>query len=233
MKKTIDHILFEAVDEVIKKFGKKPSSSFGTNGNNKGGQIQIGICKTEVAHSRVTGKDKEFINVEITHVWKDGAQRLIDAINAVVPKNVFIATPANQEGKIFLKVNIDMKNEIPNYITKICDAIKQLKEYNETYVDRLCDRLFDYIENVVTSADEEMAQKNAINSWREMLERLNDPKVREKLLLYQTTNDYANIYGHVLKPSNVRDILDQMPTASFVAQRHVWKDIWHRALTTI
>ena len=167
------------------------------------------------------------------HVYfeNDLKDQELDAITSAVPKHVFIARPSKKsENIVVLKVNIDMKNEIPNYIGKMCDAIKQVGEYNERNVDNVCDTIFDYVDEVVTSADEETAQKNAIGSWREILEKLNDPETRKRLLLYQTTNDYANIYGHVLSPGNVQSVLDQMPTASFVAEKHTWNNTFNRQL---
>lgn len=204
--------------------GQQPIASQGRKGN-----LQIAYGKAEVAHSQKTGLDKEYIAIYLGHVWKDGSERLVNAIQSAIPKQILYAVvdKSNKE-KVVLKVNIDLKNEIPNYIAKIGESIKQLNEYSEASIDNFCTRLYDVIDNVVTSNDTKNAERVTISNWKEMLERLNDPKVRQRLLNYQMSNQYAKSYGNVLSPTNKQDILDQFPNASFVVERSTWEKKFNR-----
>ena len=228
-----ENLLSKIIAEAIRKIKpKNPYVSGPSQGSNRigRGMLSIGNCKTEVAHSSVTNTDKEYISVELTHVWSDRAQNLINAINTSVPKHVLIAALPKPEkpGTIVLKVNIEMKNEIPNVINKMRDAIKQLNDYNERNIDYVCDQIFNYVDGVVVTADKNGAREKSIANWRDMLQKLKDPAVREKLLNYQTTDDYANIYGHVLSADNKFLVLTQKPDASFVAEKHTWERVFNR-----
>lgn len=232
-------ILKEVVEEGFGKFRKFPKATSQQQGQTDGkrrGKLQIAGCRTEMRKSAVTGEMKEYIAVYLGHVWGDGAESLVNAINGAVPKHIMnaIVTPPDGNikgrdgGRVLIRVNIDMKNEIPNAVNKMAEAIKQLNDYTESSVDKVCDTIFDRVDNVVTSKDEENAQNMAVSNWQEMLQKLNDPEVRKRLLAYQMTDDYARAYGHVLSPGNVNKILNQFPNASFVAEKHTWEAEFNR-----
>lgn len=214
------------MNEGFRKFGKPAAQANGP----KKGNLQIAYCKADKKRSAVTGQEKEFISVCLGHVWKDGAQRLVDAINSAVPKHIMNAALGTGNERVIIRVNIDMKNEIPNVTAKLEDAIKQLGEYTDASVETVCNQIFDAVDSVATSTDVENAQNKSIENWKDMLEKLEDPEVRKRLLKYQTTNDYARAYGHILSPGNVQDVLDQFPTASFVAERSTWLKIFNRTV---
>lgn len=228
MKRLLFDTIMESINEAgFRKFNK---GGFPTQNqaNQKKGILQISYCKADKARSAVTGQEKEYISVYLGHVWKDSAQKLVDAINSAVPKHIMNAALAKGNDRVVIRVNIDMKDEIPNVIAKLENSIKQLGEYSDASVETVCTQLYDEIDSVAVSADVENARNTSISNWQEMLEKLNDPEVRKRLLKYQTTNDYANTYGHVLSPSNVKDILDQFPTASFVVEKSTWRKQFNR-----
>ena len=195
----------------------------------RSGNLQISYGKAEVARSKKTGLDKEYIAIYLGHIWKDGGQRLADAIQSAIPKQILYATVDNtSKERVVLKVNIDLKHEIPNYIAKIGEAIRQLNDYSEYSIDNFCSRLYDVIDNVVTQEDSKNAERITISNWKEMLERLTDPSVRQRLLNYQMSNQYAKSYGNVLSPNNKQDILDQFPNASFVVEASTWRNKFNR-----
>ena len=218
--------LGKKINEGFRKFGK-PSAQ---GNSQKKGNLQIAYCKADKKRSAVTGQEKEFISVCLGHVWKDGAQKLVDAINSAVPKHIMNAALGSGNERVIIRVNIDMKNEIPNVTAKLEDAIKQVGEYTDASVETVCNQIFDAVDSVATSADVENAQNKSIENWKDMLEKLEDPEVRKRLLKYQTTNDYARAYGHILSPGNVQDVLDQFPTASFVAERSTWMKVFNRTV---
>lgn len=227
LKESIRKIIFETIEESggFRKF--KKSSTGSTPGNRKG-NLQIAYCKSAKAKSSVTGKETEYIAVCLSHVWKDGLNTLVDAINKSVPAKVMNAIVNNNT--VIIRVNLAMKNEIPNYVMKMGESIKQLNDYSEQSIDNLCVSIFDEVDEVATTADLDNAKEKSISNWMEMLSLLEDPQVRQRLLRYQTTNDYARTYGHILSPNNVKDVLDQFPTASFVAEASTWKRIFNRTI---
>ena len=210
----------------FRRFAKSASQG---NGQKKG-NLQIAYCKTDKKRSAVTGQEKEFISVCLGHVWKDGAQKLVDAINSAVPKHIMNAALGTGNERVIIRVNIDMKDEIPSVTAKLEDAIKQVGEYSDASVETVCNQIFDAVDSVATSSDIANAQTKSIENWKDMLEKLEDPEIRKRLLKYQTTNDYARAYGHILSAGNVQDVLDQFPTASFVAERSTWLKQFNRTV---
>lgn len=208
-------------------FRRFKKSSTSTPGHRKG-NLQIDHVRINKAFSQATNTEKEYISVILSHVWKDGVQQLVDAINQSVPKHIMNAAPKNNTVEI--RVNIAMKDEVPYYVNKLSDAIKQLNDYSEQSVDNMCVSIYDAIDEVATPDDINNAKEKSISNWQDMLSRLEDPNVRRQLLRYQTTNDYARAYGHVLSPNNVKDVLSQFPTASFVAEASTWKRIFNRTI---
>lgn len=222
LKKIISDIILQEAG--FRKY-KKPVQS--TPGDRKG-NLQIAYSKTAIARSAKTGKETEYIAVYLSHVWKDGRQNLVNAINSSVPSNILNAIEFNNT--VVIRVNIAMKYDIPNYVAKMGEAIKALNDYSERSIDNLCVSIFDEVEEVVTSQDINNANERIISNWQEMLTKLEDPQTRLQLLRYQTTNDYANTYGHVLSSNNVKEILDQFPRASFVTEASTWRKKFHRTI---
>lgn len=228
---SIKNIISETISNVLNEAGfRKFSKPSGSQNTQRKGNLQIAYCKADKKRSAVTGQEKEFISVCLGHVWKDGAQRLVDAINSSVPSHIMHAALGEGNERVVIRVNIDMKNEIPNVVAKMNDAIKQLGEYSEASIDTVCSEIFDEVDSVATNSDIENAQSKSISNWKEMLEKLEDPEIRKRLLKYQTTNDYARAYGHILSPNNVQDVLDQFPNASFVAERSTWMKVFNRSV---
>lgn len=196
------------------------------NGSRKG-YIQISKCKV----MDVNGE--ECLAVLLGHVYKDGAQKLANAINSSLPQDIMFAKaqPGDRAGdRAVIYVKANAKERVNSVLAKLRDAIISVDDYNEQSIDNLCDVIYDRIDRLVTSADRETAQANKINNWREMLERLQDPSVREALLKYQTTSNYSQLYGHVLSPRNIKMVLDQKPDASFVTTPSAWKTKFNRTI---
>lgn len=222
LKKIISDIILQEAG--FRKYQKSVQSKPG----NRKGNLQISYSRTAIGRNAKTGKETEYIAVYLSHVWKDGVQNLVNAINSSVPSNVMHA--AETKNTVVIRVNIAMKNDIPNYVAKMGAAIKALNDYSEQSVDNLCVSIFDEVDEVATSQDIDNAKERTISNWQEMLAKLEDPQTRLQLLRYQTTNDYAVTYGHILSSKNVKDILDQFPKASFVAEASTWKKIFHRSV---
>ena len=227
INKVISNVLNEAFGGFNKFQKYKKKAPADPNAPRKG-KLQMEHPMVKKAKSSVTGEEKEYIAAYLTHVWADGAQKLADAINSSVPKHVMDAQVDGN--KVLLRVNISAKNEIPTVINKMCAGIKQLNDYDEAHVEGICDRFFNFIDTVATGEDLENAKKRSISTWKEMLEKLNDPDVRKRLLKYQMSNDYARQYGNVLSPGNVKRVLDQFPSASFVVERSTWERVFNRTI---
>lgn len=224
MRRLIESVISEAG---FRKFGYKKNLS-DPNSPRKG-KIQVDHCKLEKARSAATGQEKEYIAVYLGHVFGDSAQKLVSAINSSVPQTVLNAAQTDKgRSKVVLRVNIDRKEEIPKVVHQLKSAITSLDDYDENSIQNLCDTVYDAVDSVATSGDIENAEQTKIRNWRDMMKRLEDPEVRKQLLMYQTTNDYARQYGHVLSANNVMNILSQCPTASFVTERSTWLNKFKR-----
>lgn len=210
-----------------KKYGKRAPSD--PNATRKGRiQIDHGAVETK---RRADGSEREVIAIYLGHVFADGADKLISAINSKVPPTVMVARPTTGgRSKVVLYVNPDKVAEIPSVVQSLGQAIRSLDDYDDSSIEKLCSDVFDHADSVATSSDVESAEKRKIGNWKDMLTRLQDPDVRKALLMYQTTDNYARQYGHVLSPANVKSVLDQCPTASFVTERSTWRSKFNRSV---
>lgn len=225
LTRNIIHTLLSEAN--FRKYGKPSSSD--SNGKRKG-RLTINYAKSEQKRSAVTGQMKECICVGLGHVFKDGVSELINAINTHVPQNILNAAIGDNISRVVLRINIQKINEINSIIDKLEDAIKSVGDYTDDSIESVCSSLYDNIDSVATSQDIENAHNASIKTWQDMLERLNDPEVRKRLLRYQMTNDYARAYGHVLSSRNIHQVLDQFPNASFVAKPSTWTKIFKRTV---
>ena len=228
-EKDLHRMVYNVLSEAgFRKFGSGKSKASKLK---KGANLQISHAQSATHIHSTNGKELEYIQVILTHVWGDG-EDLINAINSVQQfKGLMKAVKSGKSGSIILNVNIDRKDEIPNYLDELNNSIASLGEYSEKSIENVCFELYDVISETTLSSDIENAQKRSISNWTEMLSKLNDPEVRKQLLRFQTTNDYARQYGHILSPTNVKEVLSQFPSASFVAEKETWKKRFNRLVS--
>lgn len=231
IKSTIQRVLNEA----FKKWGGGYGGGYqkkspGVKGARQG-YIQISRCKTVTKPDPSTGEDVEYIAIQLGHIYTDGARDLVTAINNAVPQDVMQAKLNLGGGdRVILYVKAEDKGQINSVVPQLRDAIVSVHDYNEKSIDTLCDVIFDRADRVITSKDKENAEKSKIGNWKDMLKRLQDPDVRMRLLTYQTTSNYGQLYGHVLSQRNIKSILDQKPDASFVTTPNKWARDWNRSI---
>lgn len=187
----------------------------------KGGHIQVGNISDKTV-TDANGNNSEYVEVGLGHVYANKAQELADRINATVPPTVMRAKTSNGNDRVVLCIPKDKIADVPKVASQLESAIKSLSQYSEEYVERLCKNLQYSIEDRVTEEDNINAEKSKISNWKDLMSRLDDPEVRKRLLMLQTTENYGRQYGHVLSQNNIKEILLQMPTASFVTTRSGW-----------
>ena len=191
IKDTIRRVLTEAGWSRWKGgggFGGGQKKSPGVKGARQG-YIQISGVKAEMHKNPATGQDEEYLAIKLGHVYTDGARDLVNAINNAVPQDVMHAR-ANLNGgdRVILYVRVEDKAQINSVVPQLRDAIVSTHDYNEKSIDTLCDVIFDRADRAITSKDKENAQNAKIRNWKDMLQRLQDPDIRKRLLTYQTTN---------------------------------------------
>lgn len=236
MKRTIrltesrlNSIIRTAVLEAIKKRWPKKSEGDGETGAaKKRGNLTVAGSVSMTGNSK-DGTKKEFIKVYLTHVWGGSEDKLAQAINSAIPKQ-FMFAKKGEHGGVELLVNMDTTSELPNYMAKIGEAIKQLDEYTPKSIENVCDIIPKAVNSTATAEDIENAKVARISNWQEMLTKLNDPKVRQRLLRYQMTPECERKYGHILSPNNIKEVLDQFPEASFVCEAHTWMEQFNRTV---
>jgi len=209
-----------------KKFNK-----FNNNTSSKS-FIRISHCEAKKARSKVTGKEKEYLEAYVDGINPTDRQQLINSWAANIPNNIMVAVahPKYDKG-IILKINIDKINELgTTFIDKITNCIKSLGTYNDTSADSFGDSLMDKIAQCPTEADIANSNANIASNWKEMLTKLQDPNFRKTLLNFQTTVACAKKYGHVLSKKNVMSILSQNPMASFVTTPETWRLKFNRQI---
>ena len=200
----------------------KPASSNGGQGTSgKGGKLQVGNISDTVVKD-ASGQEVGYVEVGIGHVYADKAKDLADRINSTVPPTVMKAKTSAGNDRVILYIPKDKLGDVQKVQSQLESAIKSLDQYNEEYVERFCRNLSYSIEDRVTEEDTINAEKNKIKNWKDLMSRLDDPEVRKRLLMLQTTENYGRQYGHVLSQNNIKEILLQFPSASFVTTRSGW-----------
>ena len=120
--------------------------------------------------------------------------------------------------------------KIANEVIKISENKKYRTPYgydNEA-LERLGNRIANAAKNIASKADIESAENRISDSWVQILSNLNDPNVRNKMLMFQTTAYGAKKLGWKLSPGNIMDILSQKPDATFAAGANYWADYGRR-----
>lgn len=85
------------------------------------------------------------------------------------------------------------------------------------------DRIRQRIDGTPLQQDVETANEKILDNWEQVLQQVNDPKVRKQLLMYQMTDSFAANYGWRLSRANIAAILTQKPDATFVTSREMWE----------
>lgn len=107
--------------------------------------------------------------------------------------------------------------------------MQQTKHYFPASVTKMIDNIEKFIATTPTNAEIEANDKIIASNWRELLGTLNDPEVRKKFLLFQTTSACHSRYSDAaLSPGNVAMVLAADPDATFVTDAHTWRSIFKR-----
>lgn len=211
----INKILHEAV---ISRFGQNLKNQKSNSGN-----IKIeNVFKRE--------KDgKEYAVVKLTNIRDNTKKEICTNINNA-SNGVFNAVPAQESGKIFLYCDVANKNNVPDVLESIEDSILSMNAYREKVdaIKTFCSQLYDAVDSVVTNADIENQNKLAYQNWENMLQQLKDPAVKARLRRYFIKQMNVGNAGHVLSLANVQEIYDADPDATFVLEKHTWKEKYNR-----
>lgn len=129
-------------------------------------------------------------------------------------------------------INEFYNRSLPQFHKTISDAIAgkrirggQMKtEY--LHLENLPEQIRHRIDATPLQQDIDTAQQNITDNWEKVLEKINDPEVRKRLLLYQMTDSFAANYGWQLSRANIASILQQKPDATFVTSLEMWEKIF-------
>ena len=208
-----------------KSWGNK--SSFNGGGSTKEWSPQVKIAR--VKHDDNTNTDKMIIT--ITWVKAQDYSVLASNCNKIAP-DVFTLTKKPGDTVSFdIIVNLDKIDEFKNnYIDTIVDVLRKTMHYTKSSLDSLGESIVDKVNEAPTPQEIAQSRETIAGNWMDMLNKMNDPEVRKKLLLYQTTVSYEREYGWKLSPNNVHEILAQNPLATFVTSERGWKREFNRTV---
>lgn len=236
--KLTEHNIKEAIRDVINEAfynnGYKRSNWYGKS-SYKPSQKQPGVPRQgnlKIARCLFDDQSNQVI-VHLGHVFADGARELANAIRSKVPADIMgvqTSDGANGGPRVILTVDAKNKERVKDVVNELRQAIESVQDYTDDSIDYVCDKIYDSIDAVATQEDIDNADKLRASNWREMLQRLQDPAVRQALLMYQTTDNYSRLYGNTLSMGNVKQVLEQRSDACFVTEKSVWKRLFNRSI---
>lgn len=133
---------------------------------------------------------------------------------------------------IWLKIKKDKINEFLGIIDSFKLFLLNTNNYKEEFVDTFIEKLRLYIETTPNIEEETENERKIATTWKELLKQLEDPELRKKFLIFQTTYTCQHsIPDAVLSRSNVAEVLNADPQATFVTNAHCWlRDFNRRVL---
>jgi hypothetical protein len=141
--------------------------------------------------------------------------------------NIF--TIKQEDKTIWICVAEDKIDDFKNSLDQLETVLKNTKNYTEKSIISTIDKIEDFIESTPNAADEETNNRNIATNWRELLQSLQNPDVRKKFLIFQTTYTCSNEFSDAkLSPANIASVLAADPQASFVTNAHTWRDTFKR-----
>lgn len=156
----------------------------------------------------------------------------ITELNSVSDGSFQFMLKNNNDGKsLFLVVKANMLDNFLNTIPSIEQKMNELEHYNTESLNAFFVKVKDIIEQTPTAKDKEKNTENINKTWKDLLQTLKDPKVREKFLLLQTTPTFAKLFNEsnlILSPNNVRRVLLSDPQATFVTNIVTWRNTFNR-----
>lgn len=194
----------------------------------------------EIEYNDETDEDEYVIRVSA--IYPQHAYRVVEACMKLPEYSEGIFDIGRVQGdntcfNIFVKEN-NLEVFAKNAAQKIADEVIKISEnkrfktpygYDQQALERLGSRIANSAKNVASKADIEAADNRISDSWMQILNNLNDHKVREKMLMFQATAAGAKKLGWKLSNGNIFDILSQKPDATFCAGINYWHD-YGRAL---
>lgn len=146
----------------------------------------------------------------------------ISGINKVNPEVFFVKQSISKATWLWIK-----NGKFDEFIadtSALEDFLKNTNNYQDASISSFCEKIENYASS--TPTEEEIASNNKIiaTNWRELLDTMNDPEVRKRFLLFQTTYTCMSVLKDaVLSPANVTQVLMADPQATFVTDKNTWE----------
>lgn len=151
----------------------------------------------------------------------------VDVVNKLYP-SIFKVVPGEKFISKFI-INKDKVSDFDSVSDVLENTLIQTKHYVDSSVSKMIDSIEKFIATTPTNDEIEANDKIIAKNWRELLGTLNDPEVRKKFLLFQTTSTCHSKYSDAaLSPGNVAMVLAADPDATFVTDAHTWQTLFKR-----
>lgn len=210
-------------------FGQNRNSKFGGASTPSGKEWVPQVVSGNVEKNDRTNED--WFAIKLAWVMNQDRGILMNNFNKVAP-NVFQVTPnLKEQNSLFIKIAVnELDNFKNNFLPQVIDVLRKTMHYKPSVLDSLGDSIADKIDSTPTSADIEKSRDSIGNNWMDMLNKMNDPETRKKMLMFQTTVAYEREYGSKLSRNNIQEILSQNPNATFVTNAVTWRDVFKHSI---
>lgn len=143
-------------------------------------------------------------------------------INKINPDVFFVRQSISKSTWLWIKSG--KYDEFISDTSALENFLKSTNNYQDSSISTFIEKIENYADS--TPTEEEIAANNKVIStnWRDLLETMNDPEVRKRFLLFQTTYTCMNVLKDaVLSPANVTSVLMADPQATFVTDKNTWE----------
>ena len=205
---------------------------------------RVNFCKSVVVKNPKSNVDNEIFEAHITNINFNKEKEACDAINQRIPSipgqlvimraEPYITKDKNgndivNKGHIILKINTKyIKDIIATYAAELDTALGGLGYKTGTLGNQLVNK----IAECPTQQDLKAMKDTIGGNFMEMLQKLQDLKIQNKMFNWQVHNYWLNKYnwGWVLSRSNAMLILGQKPDATFVTTENGWNKDFNRTV---
>ncbi len=227
---------------------KKPVQKQGTNGfcpsveyvyyeqdqANAGEHLVVGLGYIYDSHHSILMNEwqKKYGQIFLTRRVANDGDKTANGSN--VPSILELHVNPGKEGE-FEQIVPDIVQSIADKSGKTLKMGVKSGTYDVQKMQNLGQYIIDQIASAPSKADMEKAKERCVDTWMDLLNKMEDPATMKKLskiagTVYnvQSPSIKASNAGHQLSTGNKMEVYSQLPNATFVTQEWTWNNIFNR-----